>query len=102
MARIVYGVSGEGSGHSSRARVVLTHLTKQGHDVKVVTYGRGVNNLGNDFDLFETVGLHITSVDNRVSPLKTLMANLQRLPDGHKKLQDLRHKLFKGFKPHSE
>ena len=26
MARIVYGVSGEGSGHASRARVVLEHL----------------------------------------------------------------------------
>ena len=24
MARIVYGISGEGSGHSSRARVILT------------------------------------------------------------------------------
>jgi hypothetical protein len=27
MARIVYGVSGEGSGHSSRARMMLAHLT---------------------------------------------------------------------------
>ena len=36
MTRIVYGVSGEGSGHSSRARVVLEHLVREGHEVKVV------------------------------------------------------------------
>ncbi len=101
MARIVYGVSGEGSGHSSRARVVLEHLTASGHDVKVVTYDRGLRNLGADFDVFETVGLHIESVDNRVSPLKTLGNNLQRLPDGHRKLQALRKAVFKAFRPHA-
>jgi uncharacterized protein (TIGR00661 family) len=99
MARIVYGVSGEGSGHSSRARVVLDHLVGAGHEVKVVTYGRGVQNLGEDFDLFETVGLHIASVNNRVSPLKTLLHNLQQLPDGHRKLQELRTEIFKSFAP---
>ncbi len=99
MARIVYGVSGEGSGHSSRARVVLEHLTAGGHEVKVVTYDRGLRHLGSDFDFFETVGLHITSVNNRVDPLKTLLTNLQRLPDGHKKLQRLRKEIFKTFKP---
>jgi uncharacterized protein (TIGR00661 family) len=99
MAKIVYGVSGEGSGHSSRARVVLEHLVKSGHAVKVVTYDRGVRNLGDDFDLFETAGLHIASVNNRVSPLKTLLTNLQQLPDGHKKLNELRKDIFKGFAP---
>jgi uncharacterized protein (TIGR00661 family) len=101
MARIVYGVSGEGSGHSSRARVVLEHLTACGHEVKVVTYGRGLRNLGEDFDLFETAGLHIDSVNNRVAPLKTLLNNLQRLPNGHKKLQALRKTVFKTFQPHA-
>lgn len=101
MARIVYGVSGEGSGHSSRARVVLEHLTQAGHEVKVVTYDRGLGHLGADFDLFETVGLHITSVNNRVAPLKTLLTNLQQLPDGHKKLQQLRKEIFKAFQPHA-
>ncbi|MEJ2156161.1 MAG: glycosyltransferase family protein [Desulfobacteraceae bacterium] len=101
MARIVYGVSGEGSGHSSRARVVLEHLTARGHEVKVVTYGRGLRHLGADFDLFETEGLHIESVNNKVAPLKTLLNNLQRLPDGHNKLQALRKSVFKTFQPHA-
>jgi uncharacterized protein (TIGR00661 family) len=99
MARIVYGVSGEGSGHSSRARVVLEHLTESGHAVKVVTYGRGVRHLAPDFDLFETIGLHIASVNNRVSPLKTLLTNLQKLPDGHRTLNALREDTFKAFAP---
>ncbi len=99
MARIVYGVSGEGSGHSSRARVVLEHLIDAGHQVKVVTYDRGVRNLEPDFDIFETVGLHIASANNRVAPLKTLLSNLGRLPQGHKKLELLRRDIFKAFRP---
>ncbi|ABA90077.1 protein of unknown function MJ1255 [Syntrophotalea carbinolica DSM 2380] len=99
MAKIVYGVSGEGSGHSSRARVVLEHLVRAGHTVKVVTYDRGIRHLGPDFDVFESVGLHIASSNNRVSPLKTLLANLQLMPDGHKKLNALRKEVFKGFAP---
>ncbi len=31
MVRIVYGVSGEGAGHASRAHAVLTHLEQRGH-----------------------------------------------------------------------
>jgi len=99
MARIVYGVSGEGSGHSSRSRVVLEHLVEAGHQVKVVTYGRGIGHLKKDFDVFETVGLHIASDNNRLSPLKTLLHNLQQLPEGHGKLKELRREVFKGFVP---
>jgi uncharacterized protein (TIGR00661 family) len=100
LARIVYGVSGEGSGHSSRARVVLEHLIHAGHQVKVVTYDRGLRHLGPDFDTFETVGLHIASENNRVDPLKTLLTNLARVHDGHKRLKQLRHRIFKSFRPH--
>ena len=86
MAKIVYGVSGEGSGHSSRAREMLDHLLQLGHFVKVVSYDRGYRNLTKDFDVFETEGLHIASSDNRVSKVKTFTDNLQRLPRGHKRL----------------
>ena len=99
MVKIVYGVAGEGSGHSSRAREMITHLEHLGHAVKVVSYDRGYKNLKGDFDVFETEGLHITSSDNKVSKVKTFTENLQRLPRGHKKLQDLRKKIFKTFQP---
>lgn len=95
MAYIVYGVSGEGSGHSSRARVILSHLKKTGHRVKVVTYDRGYRNLKNDFDVFETEGLHIASSNNRVSMVKTFTDNIKKLPHGHRKLNALRKTVFK-------
>lgn len=99
MAKIVYGVSGEGSGHSSRAREMIAHLQQLGHIVKVVSYDRGYRNLKDDFDVFETEGLHIASADNRVSKVKTFTDNLQRLPRGHKKLNALRKDVFKTFWP---
>ena len=99
MAKVVYGVSGEGSGHSSRSREMLTHLHNLGHQVKVVSYDRGYANLKNDFDVFETEGLHIASLDNRVSKVKTFTNNLKRLPAGHKRLQLLRKDIFKKFQP---
>jgi uncharacterized protein (TIGR00661 family) len=99
MARIVYGVSGEGSGHSSRAREMVRHLIDQGHQVRLVSYDRGYRNLKNDFDVFETEGLSISSDDNRVSVVKTFTDNVRRLPEGHRKLQLLRKTLFKEFQP---
>jgi uncharacterized protein (TIGR00661 family) len=99
LAKIVYGVSGEGSGHSSRSREMLEHLHQLGHIVKVVSYDRGYRNLKEDFDVFETEGLHIASTDNRVSKVKTFTDNLQRLPRGHKKLNALRKDVFKAFLP---
>ena len=101
MARIVYGVSGEGSGHSSRARVMLNHLTSLGHTVKVVSYDRGYRNLKDDFDVFETEGLHIASDDNRVSKVKTFTHNLKRISKGQQKVNELRQTLFKSFAPHA-
>lgn len=99
MAKIVYGVAGEGSGHASRSREMIAHLQSRGHIVKVVSYDRGYNNLKDDFDVFETEGLHISSSDNRVSKVKTFTENLQRLPQGHRKLQALRKEIFKAFQP---
>jgi uncharacterized protein (TIGR00661 family) len=100
MTRIVYGVSGEGSGHSSRSREIISYLEQKEHTVKVVSYDRGYKNLRDTFDVFKTEGLHISSEDNRVSRLKTLKENLQKLPEGHKSLRALRREVFKAFVPH--
>lgn len=84
MARIVYGVSGEGSGHSSRAREIAAHLCEQGHDLWLASYDRGYRNLKDDFRVFEIEGLCIASEDNKVSVVKTFTENLKRLPEGHR------------------
>ena len=99
MAKIVYGVSGEGSGHSSRAYEILTHLIKQGHLVKVASYDRGYRNLKDRFDVIEISGLSIVSQDNKISTIRTLLENLKALPDGIKSFHSLRSQLFKQFKP---
>jgi uncharacterized protein (TIGR00661 family) len=99
VAKIVYGVSGEGSGHSSRAREMAAHLQQQGHELWLVSYDRGYRNLQEDFRVLEVEGLCIASEDNKVSVVKTFTENLKRLPAGHRTLQELRQKLFKEFRP---
>lgn len=99
MTRIVYGISGEGSGHSSRAREIMTHLQGRGHEVKAVSYDRGYRNLERDFDVFETEGLHIASAQNQVSVVKTFTDNLSRLSNGVRKLRELKKEVFKDFAP---
>ncbi|UCH81327.1 MAG: hypothetical protein JSW20_01625 [Nitrospiraceae bacterium] len=99
MANIVYGVSGEGSGHSSRAWEILNHLHRQGHTVKVASYDRGFRNLKDEFDVQEIAGLRIASADNRVSALKTLTHNISRIPQGKKSLDQVNQVLFKDFQP---
>jgi uncharacterized protein (TIGR00661 family) len=78
---------------------MAAHLLEQGHQVRLVSYDRGYENLRQDFDVFQTEGLCIASSDNRVSVVKTFTENLKRLPKGHKKLQELRQSLFRDFQP---
>ena len=99
MARIVYGVSGEGSGHTSRALEILPHLIGQGHEVRVAGYDRSYRDLKDRFDVFETEGLTIAQVDNEVSIKRTITDNLTRLARGHRKSVELKKQLFKEFRP---
>jgi uncharacterized protein (TIGR00661 family) len=64
-----------------------------------VSYDRGYRNLRKDFDVFENEGLHIASLDNKVSKVKTFTDNLKKLSKGHKSLMALRRNIFKAFKP---
>lgn len=80
MANILYGVNGEGAGHSTRAREVIRHLQGQGHTVKAVSFDRGLRNLSDSFDVTEIFGLRFAYVDNRVRYRKTLTRNLFTAP----------------------
>lgn len=99
MARIVYGVAGEGSGHASRAREIASHLCEQGHDLWLVSYDRGYRNLKDDFRVLEVEGLSIGSENNKVSVVRTIVANLKRLLAGHRTLQELRKRVFQEWQP---
>jgi uncharacterized protein (TIGR00661 family) len=76
MANILYGVNGEGAGHSTRAKEVITHLQQGGHRVHVVSFDRGLANLRKDFEVTEITGWHIEYVNNQVRYRRTIAKNL--------------------------
>jgi len=100
MAKIVYGLSGEGSGHSSRSREMISHLISKGHIVKAASYDRGYRNLKDDFDVLEIVGLRMVNKDNKIARFKTLTENLSLVQGGVESSNILKQKLFKDFQPH--
>jgi len=76
MANILYGVNGEGAGHSTRAREVVSHLQQRGHAVHVVSFDRGFANLRKDFEVTEIFGWRLAYVNNQVRYRRTLARNL--------------------------
>jgi uncharacterized protein (TIGR00661 family) len=79
MANILYGVNGEGSGHSTRAQEVISHLIAEGHNVHVASFDRGLRNLRENFDVTEIYGLRLAYVNNQVRYGRTLTRNLLRV-----------------------
>jgi uncharacterized protein (TIGR00661 family) len=76
MAKIIYGVAGEGNGHAIRSKVVIKHLKKK-HDVTVIC-GKRVEQ---HFKKPTTVlAPKIHYFRNRATFLGTTLANLFRLP----------------------
>lgn len=91
MANILYGVNGEGAGHSTRAKEVLSHLVSQGHSVHVASFDRGLSNLQQDFDVTEIYGFRFAYVNNRVRYKRTLGKNLITLPQAAQSNARLKH-----------
>ena len=90
MANILYGVNGEGAGHSTRAKEVLTHLQTQGHSVHVASFDRGLRNLSGDFEVTEIFGFRIAYVNNRVRYKRTIARNLMTMPQAAKSVNRLK------------
>lgn len=86
MANILYGVNGEGAGHSTRAEEVLAHLVAQGHKVHVASFDRGLQNLKDQFDVTEIYGFRFAYVNNRVRYERTIAKNLITIPQARKSL----------------
>jgi uncharacterized protein (TIGR00661 family) len=90
MANILYGVNGEGAGHSTRAKEVLTHLVAQGHNVRVASFDRGLQNLKTQFDVTEIYGFRFAYVNNRVRYKRTIAKNLVTVPEAAKSISLLK------------
>jgi uncharacterized protein (TIGR00661 family) len=90
MANILYGVNGEGAGHSTRAKEVLTHLVAHGHNVHVASFDRGLQNLKTQFDVTEIYGFRFAYVNNRVRYKRTIAKNLVTVPEAAKSISLLK------------
>ena len=80
MANILYGVNGEGAGHSTRSKEVISHLQEKGHQVHAASFDRGLKNLSDSFEVTEIFGLRLTYVNNRVRYRRTIARNLFTAP----------------------
>jgi uncharacterized protein (TIGR00661 family) len=89
MANILYGVNGEGSGHSTRAKEVISHLQRQGHRLHVASFDRGLRNLRESFPVTEIFGLQLTYVNNRVRYKRTVASNLVKAPRAARSVKQL-------------
>ena len=92
MANILYGINGEGAGHSTRAKEVLRHLRRQGHVLHVASFDRGLKNLSDEFEVTEIHGLRLAYVNNHVRYKKTVASNLLAAPKAAKCSRDLMRK----------
>ena len=80
--RILYGVVGEGMGHATRSRVILSHLV-QHHDLEIVVSGRAHAFLEKAFPQLKVhriAGLNMVYADNTVRRGRTALDFLQKLP----------------------
>ncbi len=98
MARILYGISGEGSGHATRSKEILRRLAKN-HEVKVLAYGKSYDFLKDSFDVQKIYGLHLYYRDGGVDYLKTVQSNLRRLPEELGDTRHAVHALVRDFRP---
>lgn len=77
---ILYGVSGDNFGHSSRALAIGKYLEGKGHNVLIVSYEKGYEVLKDKFDCFEVKGLVIVLKNSIVKNGDTVLRNLFHFP----------------------
>jgi len=98
MAKIIYGVSGQGFGHAARSYETLTHLKKQGHKIIVLSYNQGAKFLKKDFKVLEIPGLGLNYQNNKVVYWRTIYDNAMTIMREGKNWPKLYRKI-KNFKP---
>ncbi len=99
MARILYGVCGEGMGHAIRSAIIVKELLKK-HKVVIVSSNGAFDYLKGHFKSVHDIhGLHIVCRDNGVSNIITALQNIQRLPKGTRYSMRKIFSIIKAFKP---
>ncbi|MEK6800463.1 MAG: glycosyltransferase family protein [Nanoarchaeota archaeon] len=99
--RIIYGVSGEGFGHSSRAKEILPFLLKRKHRILVVTYGQAYEVLKNysGIDVLKVEGIELFFKEGKgLSLTKTVFNNLKKIEGNIKNFDEIMKRVRK-FEP---
>lgn len=76
MARILYGVCGEGMGHAIRSAVVGRHLAERGHQLLFASSGSSGKYLQKHFRVIPIPGLTIAKRGNAIAPIETALQNV--------------------------
>lgn len=77
MAKILYGVCGEGSGHASRALVLINFLKSKGHEVKILSYDTGFEVLRKYYKVEKIIGPRFVYKHNKVQYFSTILKNIK-------------------------
>ena len=101
MARIIYGVAGEGFGHSSRSHQIGQRFIDAGHDVMFVGSQKSLLYLKRYFGerVKEIFGLSFAFEGARIDKSETLKRNLLKLPEANRQNDELFKKHFEPFQP---
>jgi uncharacterized protein (TIGR00661 family) len=103
--RILYGVVGEGMGHATRSRVILEHVLKKGHDVRVIVSGRAHKFLSEKFKgrehitVHEIEGLNLSFAGNELDVPESILKNLEKAPLAFTKNLQVMNDTLEGFHP---
>lgn len=100
MAKILYGVCGEGLGHASRSRILINYLKKQNHEVKIVAGGKAYTFLSKEFNnVYKSEWPGVLYKTNKVKIVHTLLRFIYRTIAGTIPNFFIIRKLIKDFKP---
>jgi len=79
VARVLVGLSGDGNGHSTRCRATIAHLLEKGHEVNIVTSGKGYESMHDYYSIIEILGLHVAIETGEVDTLRTIKDSFEKL-----------------------
>lgn len=96
--RILYGVAGEGFGHSSRAKAIIEHLEREGHRVLVLAYGLAYKSLKKDFNVMKIEGIRFKFKKQKLSLSGTIKKSVPYIIKNIKN-SNFRDKKIKEFFP---
>ena len=80
MARILYGIPGEGYGHAVRAKTVIDFLIKKGHKVKIAAGGNAYTYLKKYYPVERIGCFYFIYRQNKVSQIETGIYSIIKFP----------------------